>query len=53
MTMSQTTFESPTPASQWRALGDAARAFATGLWAFPLATAGLAVLSVYRESLGL
>jgi len=32
MTMSQTTFESPTPASQWRALGDAARAFATGLW---------------------
>jgi branched-chain amino acid transport system permease protein len=28
-------------------------AFATGLWAFPLATAGLAVLSVYRESLGL
>lgn len=31
----------------------ARRAFATGLWAFPLATAGLAVLSVYRESLGL
>ena len=28
-------------------------AFATGLWAFPLATAGLAVLSLYRESLGL
>jgi branched-chain amino acid transport system permease protein len=27
--------------------------FATGLWAFPLATAGLAVLSLYRESLGL
>jgi branched-chain amino acid transport system permease protein len=26
---------------------------ATGLWAFPLATAGLAVLSLYRESLGL
>jgi ABC-type branched-subunit amino acid transport system ATPase component/ABC-type branched-subunit amino acid transport system permease subunit len=28
-------------------------AFATGLWAFPLATAGLAALSLYRESLGL
>jgi len=28
-------------------------AFTTGLWAFPLATAGLAVLSLYRESLGL
>jgi branched-chain amino acid transport system permease protein len=27
--------------------------FATGLWAFPLATAGLAVLSLYRETLGL
>src|ERR1044071_8779963 len=29
------------------------RAFATGLWAFPLATAALAMLSLYRESLGL
>jgi branched-chain amino acid transport system permease protein len=29
------------------------RPFATGLWAFPLATAGLAALSLYRESLGL
>jgi branched-chain amino acid transport system permease protein len=29
------------------------RAFATGLWAFPLATAVLAMLSLYRESLGL
>jgi branched-chain amino acid transport system permease protein len=28
-------------------------AFATGLWVFPLATAGFAVLSLYRESLGL
>jgi len=28
-------------------------AFATGLWAFPLAAAGLAALSLYRESLGL
>ena len=27
--------------------------FVTGVWAFPLATAGLAVLSLYRESLGL
>lgn len=28
-------------------------ALATGLWAFPLAIAGLAALSLYRESLGL
>jgi branched-chain amino acid transport system permease protein len=28
-------------------------AFATGAWAFPLAAAGLAALSLYRESLGL
>src|SRR5678816_1293998 len=27
--------------------------FATGLWVFPLAPAGLAMLSLYRESLGL
>ena len=32
MTMSHTTFESPAAASQWRALGDAARALAAGLW---------------------
>jgi branched-chain amino acid transport system permease protein len=28
-------------------------ALATGLWAFPLATAGLAILSLYRVSLGI
>ena len=32
MTMSHSTFESPAAASQWRALGDAARALAAGLW---------------------
>jgi membrane protease subunit HflK len=40
MTMSQTTFESPTPASQWWALGDAARALAIGLWRSVASRAG-------------
>ena len=40
MTMSHSTFESPAPASQWRALGDAARALAAGLWRAATSRAG-------------
>ena len=40
MTMSHSTFESPAPASQWRALGDAARALAAGLWRSATGRAG-------------
>jgi membrane protease subunit HflK len=40
MTMSHTTFESPAPASQWRALGEAARALAAGLWRSATSRAG-------------
>ena len=40
MTMSHSTFESPAPASQGRALGDAARALAAGLWRAATSRAG-------------
>jgi len=40
MTMSHSTFQSPTAASPWRALGDAMRALATGLWRSAAGRAG-------------
>lgn len=40
MTMSHSTFESPAPALQWRALGAAARALAAGLWRSAAGRAG-------------
>jgi membrane protease subunit HflK len=40
MTMSHSTFETPVAASPWRALGDAARAMAAGLWRSATSPAG-------------
>jgi membrane protease subunit HflK len=40
MTMSHSTFETPVAASPWRALGDAARAMAAGLWRSATSLAG-------------